>query len=82
MLILLQNVIYHLTSLKITVLLSFACGLDIGNINHNKILIGNFLELVDKELVKKTAEWFYQQTSITTTLLEQKLVFYCLQSYF
>ena len=37
----------------------FASCLDIGNINHTKILIENFSELVDKELVKKTAEWFH-----------------------
>ena len=43
-------------------------GLDIGNINHSRYFIEHFLELIDKELIKMTAEWFPNQEHVTITL--------------
>ena len=34
------------------------CGLNLGDINHSRTFITQFIELVDIELVKKTALWF------------------------
>ena len=45
-----------------------ACGLELGNINHSRAFITQFLELVNVELIKKTAAWFDEQIEITFTL--------------
>ena len=43
-------------------------GLDLGNINHTRFFIDKFLDVINKELVKKTVTWFHSQTSVTVTL--------------
>ena len=45
-----------------------ACGLEIGDINHSRKFITNFLELLNSELEKKTATWFLENDNITLTL--------------
>ena len=47
---------------------SVSSGLEIGNINHTYHFIEQFLELVDKELIKMTATWFCEQKHVTITL--------------
>ena len=44
------------------------CGLDLGDINHSRTFITKFLELINIELVKKTVQWFHDQSEITLTL--------------
>ena len=47
---------------------SVSSGLDIGNINHSNFFIEKFLELVNTEVIKKTADWFRNQANVTITL--------------
>ena len=45
-----------------------SCGLEIGNINHSRTFIQKYLSLINDELIKKTLDWFDEQTDITVTL--------------
>ena len=62
---------------------SVSSGLEIGNINHTYHFIEQFLELVDKELIKMTATWFCEQKHVTITLdmglkMESLCLLFCL----
>ena len=44
------------------------CGLELGDINHTRFFIDQFLDLVNNELIIKTADWFKDQEAVTITL--------------
>ena len=44
------------------------CGLEIGNINHSRTFIQKYLSLINDEFIKKTLDWYDEQTDITVTL--------------
>ena len=45
-----------------------SCGLELGNINHSHTFIQKYLSLINDEFIKKTLDWFDEQTDITVTL--------------